>query len=41
VTGAGWLLLGVSWLTIGSLAVYCLYRTLRIDGLKHDDDETP
>lgn len=35
---AGWLLLGISWLAIGSLAAYCLYRTLRVGGLEREDD---
>jgi hypothetical protein len=39
VTAGGWLLLGVSWLSITSLAVYCLYRTLRAGDLIRDHDE--
>ena len=37
MTGAGWLLLGISWLAIGSLAAYCLVRVLRAGRLKSDD----
>jgi hypothetical protein len=44
VTTAGWLMLAVSWGAIGSLAAYCLYRTLRTSPLQRDDprdDEAP
>jgi len=39
VTAGGWLLLCVSWLSITSLAGYCLSRTLRAGDLIRDDDE--
>ena len=38
MTGAGWLLLCVSWGVLGSLVAYCLVRTLRVAGLREDGD---
>ncbi len=36
MTDAGWLLLCLSWGALGALAGYCLARTLRVGGLRHD-----
>ncbi len=44
MTAAGWAMLVISWSAIGSLAAYCLYRTLRAGALEtgeEDDADRP